>query len=575
MAGEERDLFGSLLPHQWLPDETLFSLCSRHHRLSGNRRASTTCRTLFGHRSQGSAHDFPSRLAEFERVTHGQLGSVTKIVRGHTILPFYLPFANPQRATEAIAAMSGPSIGSLKFQLGLLTSRFRANHPLKACRACLLEDRKRYSTAYWHRDHQLPAVWVCREHQCVLSVSDLKGTGVGRFLWVLPNEHCLQHQSLAAGRAIRSLTALADASTALASMRPGELFSSETVRATYLQALRLKGLLSKSGGAQLNLHRIGAEYLDFVMPLRDVVELKALPADRDSAAKEAARLVYAYRAGIHPVRHLTFITWLFPSFANFVDQYKRTLRDEGTSDGAPERPLRTPRASTAIAKRTELLALTAEGLTVSGAARKLGVDPLTGMAWAAAAGIRTQKRPSVVKGDLKAAMMSALKRGASKEDTAEIGGVSISSVTRLLRTEIGLRDEWRVAQFATAQQGARQRWLNATAANPRSGVKIARALQPAAYAWLYRHDREWLEVQNSSLQPFVRDQAPRIDWDSRDSQLALEVKRIGLELATTAQSSAVNLWQIYQRLPELKAKLSKLDRLPLTRVAIQAVIHKS
>jgi hypothetical protein len=53
------------LPHAWLPDETLFSLCSRYHRASGNQLPTTTCKALFGHKLQGAAHDFPARLNHF------------------------------------------------------------------------------------------------------------------------------------------------------------------------------------------------------------------------------------------------------------------------------------------------------------------------------------------------------------------------------------------------------------------------------------------------------------------------------------------------------------------------------
>ena len=114
MSHGSDDLFGGLVPHEWLPNETLFSLCSRHHRLSANHRASSTCQALFGHPSQGSAHDFPSRLGEFERLTGARLGTADEIIRLRTVLPYYLPFASSEVASAAIAAMAGPSIGGVR-----------------------------------------------------------------------------------------------------------------------------------------------------------------------------------------------------------------------------------------------------------------------------------------------------------------------------------------------------------------------------------------------------------------------------------------------------------------------------
>ena len=155
------------LPQAWLPDETLFSLCSRYHAASGNQRASTTCQALFGHKTQGCAHDFPARLSHFLEAAGLALGSVDDVVEARTVLPFYLRFAGPTLAERVIHAATQTSAGALKFQLGLLTSRFRANHPMKACRACMEEDRRDHATAYWHRAHQLPGVWVCLRHRSV------------------------------------------------------------------------------------------------------------------------------------------------------------------------------------------------------------------------------------------------------------------------------------------------------------------------------------------------------------------------------------------------------------------------
>lgn len=48
-----------------------------------------------------------------------------------------------------------------------------------------------------------------------------------------------------------------------------------------------------------------------------------------------------------------------------------------------------------------------------------------------------------------------------------------------------------------------------------------------------------------------------------------------MDLHETTPDRRLNLFQIYQRLPELKAKLFKLDRLPLPRSVLYAVLGKS
>lgn len=63
----------------------------------------------------------------------------------------------------------------------------------------------------------------------------------------------------------------------------------------------------------------------------------------------------------------------------------------------------------------------------------------------------------------------------------------------------------------------------------------------------------------------------RLDWHSRDQQLAHSVSVTALDIAAST-SKKVKLWQIYQRLPCLKAKLAKLERLPLTREALKRAL---
>ncbi len=132
------------LPHvtQWLPQETLYSLASRYHHISGNILPSDTSRQLFGHWRQGSMHDMPSRIDEFVLRTEGILGDAERIVREHTLLPYYFPYRTNLESANAIAAVRRGGVGGLKGQLGILASRLGASHPLKLCVQSLLSGER-------------------------------------------------------------------------------------------------------------------------------------------------------------------------------------------------------------------------------------------------------------------------------------------------------------------------------------------------------------------------------------------------------------------------------------------------
>ncbi len=182
-AAAESEVLGLAAPcpmPQWLPDETFFSIASRYHAVSGNRLAAQTNLALFGVHRGGSQHDFPTHLGQFTARTDGHLGTVESIAASRTILPFYLPCRSTEDAAAVVEALAGSPSGMLKYRLGILTSRFRANHPLKACPTCLAEDTATHGVAYWHRAHQLPGTWVCPKHVAFLQVATMKSTGVQR-----------------------------------------------------------------------------------------------------------------------------------------------------------------------------------------------------------------------------------------------------------------------------------------------------------------------------------------------------------------------------------------------------------
>jgi Tn7-like transposition protein D/TniQ len=555
------------LPESWLPDETLFSLCSRYHRASGNRLSSTTCRLLFGHPRQGCAHDFPARLDYLLSVAGDALGSTDSIVEQRTVLPLYLRFASQNLIDAALSAAAQGSSGGLKFQLGLLTSRFRANHPLKACRDCIVEDAQNHATPYWHREHQLPGIWVCRRHGGWLQASGLKATGTSRFHWVLPSFDQLELPP--AAEPASSVRRLADM-VAGAVGEPGVALAVPAMPAAFRAALARKGLLT--GPTQRLRHTAsGDAYASFTAPLLEVEQLSGLPGSSEKASAEIAKQIAGEPYRMHPIRRLALAAWLFKDLDELLAEIalvseppKRVGRSPSPADQAALDP-----------RRDGFLALLAARRSTSAAAKETGIDTATGMAWAAAAGIATPRRPKSLKGDARTRLIALLRKGVSKAEAASHAKVSIQTVTTLLRTEVGLHVAWKQAGFESARRYNRRRWERIASANPLSGVKAARMAEPAVYAWLYRNDRDWLGEMVANMARAVRVPKMRVDWDARDRQLADQVRSIALQLVEREGAKRIRLHHLCQRIPELKAKVSKLDRLPLTRTAIFAAVGRA
>lgn len=568
------DLFASQDPLlSWLPGETLFSLCSRHHRLWGYATSSRSTQMLFGHRRAGMQHDLPSSLAEFAGRTDGGFGLAQELARLRTLLRFYRPFLDPQEVGRAVEAMCGPSVAHLKFELGLLTSRFRAHHPLKACATCMRHDVDTEGWAYWHLRQQFPGVWVCLAHGEPLLESTVKSTGVERFLWHLPTEGRLNAApGFSAHDSLEALARLAGLIGGLVERdAPDGWLSAPLVQATLRRRLATLGLVTSAGNTRL--HEAAGDYLEHCRALRAVAEMSSLPANLGESKVQIGRLIRPLRSGTHPLRLLVAIDWLFKDWEEFIAMHvgppSQIDVQAQVATGS-----RTPTHAAEDPRKARLLDMLAAGESATAASRSTGIDVATAMAWAAAAGVVVGRRPKVLTQEVRQSLVRDLKAGLDKLDAAGRHGVSVETITRVLRTEIGLRAAWVAARTSIARKRAREIWL-ALAQQP-LGVKLMRASNPAAYAWLYRNDRHWLRENSPSDRAVAAEpRSSPVRWDERDEALSLAVRRAVVRLSGERPGMPLRLWQIYQAVPELKPKLAALERLPLTRRVLESALGRS
>lgn len=568
------DLLGQFAPAlPWLPDETLFSLCSRHHRLWGHRLSSRSTQLMFGGHRSGTLHDIPGALNEFADRTHGRFGEPADIARDRTLLHFYRPFTQAAQIAQAVRVMGGSSVTGLKFQMGILTSRFRANHPLKACPSCMHSDMAEHGWSHWRLVHQFPGVWTCPTHGSPLSVCRFKSNGVERFLWRLPEVEDLDVGWTESAGVTQSMVKLSQLAADLTMCPvPDGALRPESVQGPLQVRMRENGWITANG--RLRLEASSASFLAHCSRLRGVPELRSLPSTVEEAKGQLGRFIRPLRSGTHPLRTLVMVSWLFDDAADF-------LRLHG-ANAVLEAPRAADESSTddssSSARVDELVTLLRAGHSARAAASALGIDVATAMTWAARADIAVDRRPKVLKGPLRTSLLQSLADGADKAIVAERHGVSVVTVTRILHSEVGLHAKWKARRQEVAREAARDAWQGLVAGHPTVGVKLLRAMNPAAYAWLYRNDREWLSERSPKPEGGTSmHRGSSVRWDERDLVLSAAVAQAALKLAATPGRRPLKLWQLYQEVPELKPKLAVLHRLPLTQRAIGKAIgrHRS
>lgn len=568
------------LPQSWLPDETLFSFCSRYHHVSGHRLAAQSCKALFGTHRAGSGHDIPAHVQTLVDRINGSLGTAREILLARTLLPFYFPFHQNHRCTNWLDQMSAGSSSTLKAQLGLAASQFGAAHPLKACPDCIREDAREHGVAYWHVAHQVPGVLVCPLHRSALLTATDKVSGQDRFGWVLPTQARMQtvihtHQ-LGGGELL-----LAQASLALWKLPVSFTFAPDKLNSLYQAKLVACGYVRP--------HLVRVDHQAFEQSLAELLAATSTarywpwlnaPENLPTFARRLLRMGHpaSPRFSNHPLNHLVLMLLLFGSWEAFWAEYQAPASDTPETQAPLEQsmPLSAPAArDPKTRQRTLLLEHVSGGQSVSRSADLTGVSVATAMAWLSSEGIQSPRRPKILKAELRSSLITELKRGTDKRNAASLFGISVETVTRVLLTEPGLHNQWLASRFTQAQVRSRKAWSTAQQALPEASSNEWRKWATAAYAWLYRNDRLWLQRSIEERPAPTRPSLDRRDWEMRDIELAQAVRVAALDWHNKHGGRRPTIGDLCAEVVGLRQKMSVLYKLPLTRQTVHEACLRS
>lgn len=317
----------------WLPDESLFSLLSRIHRLWGYAHAESTVRVLFGRRVQIHS-GLASQLGLLETRTLGLLGTADQIASVRTLYAYYASFLPAMDRAALLRAMCDPAPGSRrKWPFGF-GNHARTAKPLKACMHCMEEDEREHGVAYWHLTHQYPGSWICTRHGTPLLAVEFSPTAAMPPHWCLPTigslnlllvaTDSLSNAELAALRGLAGLISELVPAMQLRRVDMGKLLD------VYRTAMHERDWLSPLG----NLRRdsIAPAFVEFVSPLRRIRELASLPATAHEASVLLGRLLRGSHQSFHALRHFVLIAWLFGDAKRFLARFDEiNVPDPGQS----------------------------------------------------------------------------------------------------------------------------------------------------------------------------------------------------------------------------------------------------
>lgn len=149
------------------PRETVFSWGAKA-RISLAVSARRLSMTVFENVRAGHLHELPTSLTSLISRTGTSFGTVSDLVRRHTVFGSYMALLDEERSSAfERAVLDGKTLRG-HMLLGLRASTLGARHPLRYCYECADTDRRRLGYSRWLVEQQLPGAWLCRTHGTAL-----------------------------------------------------------------------------------------------------------------------------------------------------------------------------------------------------------------------------------------------------------------------------------------------------------------------------------------------------------------------------------------------------------------------
>ena len=492
-------LNAALLPNlrSILPGETLYSWAGYVHASNASADVRETSLGLYGTRYSALLHDFPAHVLALDRRLEGSLGDPRVLALQHTLLGYFTACLPKDEAEAILRATLSGSCSNIKTKLGIAASRVGGYHPLKACPKCISLDAPRHGRAYWHIEHQFPSALVCIEHGVALRWVRDRITPVHRRVWTLPAAEPAPDWveiDVVDQRQLDLLSRLSVYSFRWAMIGPGELDPAR-LTATYRLAFKDRGWITESGSVRLaRVTRALREHYNGLEFLPGLGVLRSIRSDWPGLVGTLAR--NRPRNG-HPLKHLLVIALLFDTWEQFELLYQTQPSFSASTRDDEQREFENASNEQKTKMFRALVAV--DGLSLSAAARSLGVSTATGVRWATLLGLDFTHRAKSLTPDRLARVRAMLRSGADKASISKTCCISIASISRLISSAPDIAAAWRCARHDIALKANRRQFLDLLASHPGWPVKQLRTIPGNAYSWLYRHDREWLRAHLPAL----------------------------------------------------------------------------
>lgn len=437
-----------------------------------------------------------------------------KLTKDTTLFLYYTAFVSEAVAESVMSLLvDGPADGVL-MRLGLTASVISAPERLRYCPACLGEMLVRYGEGYWKRSHQLPGVLVCPDHGMALADSSVSPHTHNQHEFIALNLHNCPPVVLPAWVSnLRQMALLQDIARRSAALLDHAFMRSahRDWGAYYRDAVRDRGFAKGRGRVDQSLFQDA--YAHFFEPVVDLIP-GGLGGDWPTA------MVRKHRKAFHPLRHVLFQLFL---------ESHAPLRRVAPPFGKGPWPCFNRMAGHYGQDVVREIAVRREQNRVVG---RFSCD--CGFVYSREMGSKDSPRILDFGPLLDDQIRQKVAEGLGLRAIARCLVIDPGTV-RLHAYRLGLKVPWKklsertVKTIARDQNSIRARWLEIQQIHRGlSRSQLAQRL-PKERAWLYRHDREWLDQHSpTALRKKWSDQ--RVDWESLDCSIATQLRKAAQEI---------------------------------------------
>ncbi|MCK8487022.1 TnsD family transposase [Paenibacillus sp. MBLB2552] len=552
------------------PDELLYSILARYHLFVGNTSTKATILDLYDRSSVCAVTGLPAHIEKISLLMKGKV-TAQELIVNHTLFPYFACFLPDNRIHFMEQTMTGDSGGSVHARLGLLASAVKIPPNLKYCGQCLKDDIEEYGVPYWHRSHQIPGVHFCHKHKCELLESTISTTmRRNRHEFVALNEKQVGEMILdeAVARQYKELFIYIAKQSYKLLHTDYERVSLESLHDFYLSKLYENAMITPSGS--IRFEKLRDRFLEVIDP--NVLEILFSTINTNSDDTWLHKLIRKDNSG-HPLRHLLMLFFLnetfetvarggfesyhpfgmgpWPCLNNVCEHFRRDVINhcEVTSCTNTRLPVGTFKCSC--------------GFVYS----RRGPD----------SEFNDRFKVGRIKqfGDVWEARFNELKvtKDISLRQMANILGVHFSTIGKKFQASDEPKNLKCMDTDTLQLESYRERWTALSTDFPESTVTELRHKAAHVYAWLYRHDSEW-------LQSFKRDKksinSSRVDWEERDTKLIPLILKATHEIKSIVDHPMrVTISEIGRRIGRRSWLEKKIACLPLSRKLILEEIETS